>query len=150
MNEQAIRALVQQEIKAHSSSARFGLNSIPRHIHNNVDSPFVFQPLLTYIGFVNYDGTSLFLPKGWTINYDGGSPGAYAITHNLSTSNYAAIACAQQSTNTVVDVVISQFSSSIEFDWFSAGAVAPADTSFTFIISLLNNSQQTNPLYTVT
>ena len=43
MNEQQIRAVVRQEIDSAISSKRFGLNPIPRHTHNGVDSPPVRQ-----------------------------------------------------------------------------------------------------------
>lgn len=39
MNDQQLRQIIRQEIEASNSSSRFGLNTIPRHTHNGIDSP---------------------------------------------------------------------------------------------------------------
>lgn len=74
MISQEIQDYVKQQIQASASANRFHLTSIPRHIHNNIDSPFVYQPTQIYTGNITSTGGGTF-PKGWTIDH-----GVYNVT----------------------------------------------------------------------
>lgn len=77
MTPDQIRQIVRGEIKKNDSGSRFGLSPIPRHIHNNVDSPYVFQPILTYSGLVGV---------GTAVNYvQVTATGAFAGGENAAT-----------------------------------------------------------------
>jgi len=74
ISEARIRQIIQEEIKRNQVASKFNVTSVPQHIHNNVDSPFVFQPILTYIAFIPYDGSltsglEYILPTGWSIEH---------------------------------------------------------------------------------
>lgn len=141
---------IQLGVQAGAAGARFGLNAIPRHTHNNVDSPYVFQPILTYVGFIPYTGNVIntvlqsLIPKGWTVVYNG--TGSYSITHNLNTTLYVVVASAQQSTNQIVSPVIEMFQNSFDVNWFDTNPVAQ-NTSFTFNLTVIGNRSQTLPTY---
>lgn len=128
---------------------RFRLTPTNRHVHNNTDAPFVFLPYQIYGGFVPYDGDvngvlEAILPRGWTVTYNGA--GSYSIFHNLGTFNYIVVATASQSTNVVVACVSESFENQVDFNWFDTSS-ANQDTSFNFILILLNGNSATFPTY---
>lgn len=148
MDEQKTRQIVQQEIQKHASDARFTLNSIPRHIHNDIDSPYVFQPILNYAGIVVWNGVTVIgatLPRGWSVSYV--STGKYIVTHGLPASAiYVVNAIANQSTNMLVAAVVTYFVGSFSITW---GDTTPAfyDTSFSFLLTVINNRSTQLPVY---
>lgn len=83
---------------------QFGVNPVPFHTHNGIDSPVIKQPIYTYIGQVNDDGSPgpLFPPK-WTVSRDSNSN--YIIVHNLGTTKYSFFA------TSITNVAIPVFSS---------------------------------------
>lgn len=148
MNPEQIRALVRQEIQANSSASRFKVNTTPRHIHNNVDSPFTFQPILTYIGEVNADGTAVLLPNGWTSV--GSGTGVYTITHNLNSTYYRIVANPSDPYIGVFCTIGTRGKNTVVVKTFvpSAGSYAATSASFSFILVITNNRSQTLPSYT--
>lgn len=76
MTPEQIRQIVREEIQKSSSSSRFGLAPISRHIHNNIDSPFVFQPILTYSGLVGVGNSVTFVAVTATGAFVGGEVSA--------------------------------------------------------------------------
>ncbi len=143
MDEQKIRSIVRQEIQSSASGGRFGLNPIQRHTHNNVDSPYVFQPTFIYAGYVGSDGSVLLLPNGWTSSFDGSH--TYTVTHNIG-SIYIVNASPIQSTNHVCSPVIEPFSNSFDVSWFDVNG-SGTTTGFGFILTVINNKSMSNPIY---
>ncbi len=147
MNEQQIRQLIQQEIQGHASSARFGLNSIPRHIHNNLDSPYVFQPILIYIGSIDGTGGVNLLPNGWTL---AGGVGVYTVTHNLgSDALYVVTASASADFGSGFDVVniSNPNGTSVTFQVFNPSTLSLSVCNFFFSLTVINNRSQQLPTY---
>ena len=149
LTEKQVRDIVRQELSQANAAARFQINPIQRHIHNNLDSPYVFQPTMTYIGYVGYDGSTILLPKDWTVEKI--STGFFTVTHNLNTLQYAVTASPAQSTNETGEPVIETFDTTVDINWFnySNGAVSPIafDTSFYFILVVSNNRSTQQPIY---
>lgn len=140
--------MIQQEIHKSQQAQRFNLNSIPRHTHNSIDSPAVFQPTFTYAGEIGSDGTVGLLPQGWTAVKNG--IGDFSIFHNLGTTLYSIVASAQQSTNIVVAATIESFENQIDFSWWNVQGTsvhAPADTSFTFLLTNISSKLTKFPIY---
>lgn len=150
MDTNSLVSLIKQTVAGLQSAARFQLSPNNRHVHNNVDAPFVYLPYTMYGGFVPYDPTDgaleSILPKGWTVSHDG--TGFYTLHHNLGTSIYSCVATATQSTNMVVSAVVSPFQNVTTIGWFD-GSSAAQDTSFNFILMELTNSNASFPTYTV-
>lgn len=74
-----------------------GIQQVPFHTHNGIDSPVISStPTASYnIGYVTAAGAAGgFFPSGWTVSLIAG--GHYQITHNLGTTNYAALVNAVQ------------------------------------------------------
>lgn len=146
-----IKQQIQQGIQQHASGARFGLSPIPRHIHNNVDSPYVFQPILTYIGVIgigvaNQNPVTInLLPKGWVVNWI--SLGHYSVTHNLDTTQYGCVATAAQSTNVYAVPVVSSFKNITYFTWLDAATGFNADTGLSFTLTVIGNRNTQLPVY---
>lgn len=131
------------------SANRFRLTPTNRHIHNNIDAPYVFLPYQIYGGFVPYDGDvngilESILPQGWKVVYNG--TGDYSIVHNLGTLVYSFVANATQSTNQIVTPVVSTFTDELQVIWFDS-AGAEQDTSFNFILLVLENNTANFPTY---
>lgn len=148
-NEQQIRQIAQQEISKAQASSRFQLSPTNRHIHNNVDAPFVFLPYTMYGGWVPYDGNingilETILPKGWTVVHD--TTGLYEIHHNLNNSTYSFVAVPTQSTNQVCSPVVESFNNVCYIGWFDTSN-APVDTSFNFILMEFADNNGTFPTY---
>lgn len=135
---------IQQGIQNQASGARFGLNSIPRHIHNGTDSPPVFQTILTYIGAVNANGGIAIMPKGW-----GGSGGSgnYTIIHNLGSSAiYSVVATANDFLDSAVICTINQTANNFTVStWNVIGVLVSC--GFTFSLTVINNRSTTLPSY---
>lgn len=145
MNETQIRTIIRQEIQTNTSSSRFALNSIPKHIHNDIDSPTIYQPTLIYTGKIAYNGSTILLPRGWTATQV--DVAGYSVTHNLNTLLYTVIATPTQSLNNVVSPVVSEFQNTFEIYWFDS-ASAQSPTSFDFALINVANKAQKNPTYT--
>lgn len=145
MNEQDVRALIQQEIHKTSQSGRFNVTNTQRHIHNNIDSPYAFQPILTFVGSIGSDGTIFLLPKGWSASHD--DVGQYSIVHNLGTRQYSVVTSALQSTNVVaVPVIQPLLDNSFSINWFNTSPTIK-DTAFNFLLTNVNNKSQKIPTY---
>lgn len=157
MNDQQIMDAIRREVQAQNSASRFQLNPVQQHTHSGgADGPPVFQPTVTYAGWVPYDITAtqllgLILPAGWTLRYDG--TGQYTVIHNLGTLLYTVTAACTQSTNVVAVPVVSFFANEVSIYWFDAtsGAVLgdPVDTSFGFQLVQVNNKKTTPQGYDV-
>jgi hypothetical protein len=138
-NEQQIIQMIQTEISKAGSNARFNVQGIPQHVHNNIDAPLVYQPILTYIGLVGLNGEVGILPTGWTVIYNG--TGNYSIVHNLNSFLYSVIAFPVG----VSAVGLATTDNNIaEFTWTDGSAV---DTPFYFILTQVNNKKVTLPTY---
>lgn len=140
-NEQQIRQIVQQEISSYASRSRFNVQGIPQHIHNGVDAPITFQPVLTYIGLLSADEIGI-LPTGWTAVKNG--TGDFTIIHNLDTFAYAVVA---SPTGLTGDVDITTDNNNAELSWFAAGTNTPQDTPFYFILTTIANKKTSLPTY---
>lgn len=141
---------IKKGISQSRSQSGFGVSLVPNHTHNGVDSPVLYSPTTTYIGFVPSDGDiggtlEVILPVGWSIEYSG--TGEYIVHHNLGSGLYSCVATATQSTDVVVECVISPFANEVDFFWFNGGAATPQDTSFSFILVQINNKRQAFPKY---
>lgn len=148
MNPEQIRALVRQEIQANSSASRFSLNTIPRHIHNGVDSPFTFQPILTYAGSLLRDGGPFILPKGWSCSKIGS--GSYTVTHNFGSDViYAVSAIPGLDAQTIQYYRPPTTPGTINFYTLAigGGGASAVDSSFDFLITVVNNRSQSIPTY---
>lgn len=150
LDENKIRAMIQEEIRRNESAGRFGFRNIPNHTHNGIDSVPVNAPTLSYAAYVPYDAGAdpllgYMLPSGWTVVRQ--SAGSYLITHNLNTNLYSIVACAVQSTNEKVACVINPFSSAFEVNWFKLSDNSAADTSFNFTLTQINNRSVGQPVY---
>lgn len=152
MDEQQVRVIVKQEIQAAASASRFQIGNIPRHIHNDTDSPLAFQPILTYVGLLGVGSATApvtvnILPKSWTVRYDG--TGEYTVIHNLGSSIiYSCVASAAQSTNAFAPPVISGFANEVSFTWGDiSNPGAKIDTGFYFILTVVNNKDTKIPSY---
>lgn len=154
MNEQQIKALIQEELAKSNQHTKFGLQPIPRHTHNNVDSPYTFQPILTYGGVINTNGTAALLPRGWTVigggvDGTGGSTGVYTITHNIGSMAYSVVTTPldELDVGTIPQILIAK-------NAFIVTMFAPLgganNTNFTFILVNPNNKSAFVPQYTGT
>lgn len=154
MNEEQIKRIVRAEIQNHASGARFGLNSIPRHTHNGVDSPPAFQPVITYVGLMNQNGTGAFLPSGW-VAYITGAPLAYTyvVIHNLSGGGsssavatvYSVVACVQSS-GLFVTPVVTEYANYFTVEFINSLGQQP-DTPYSFFLTATNNKPLTLVTY---
>lgn len=90
LTEQQVRQIAQQEIAKGNNSSRFQLSPTSRHIHNNVDAPFVYLPTLTYGGKVLSSGeSSVPFPSSFRARQI--ATGLYFITTNMDESSYSVI-----------------------------------------------------------
>lgn len=147
MNEQKIRQIVQEEYRKNNSNGRFGLQNIPYHIHNGADSPTVFQPNITYIGWISDVGTPILLPKGWTSS---GGVGIYVVTHNLGNNAlYVVTANASADTGSGFDVVAISNPNGINitFEVFEPSTHSLSVCGFFFQLTVVNNKSTTSPIY---
>lgn len=145
-----IREMIQKGISEAASNNRFSLNPVTRHTHNNVDSPYVFQPIITYVGKISFDGFATVLPKGWT--HSGGA-GVYTVTHNLPPSTiYIVSAIPSADSGSGSDSVsYSQGTntSKVTFFVFNTTTGTPSACDFWFSLTVVNNSSPTLPTYSI-
>jgi hypothetical protein len=151
LTEAQIRRIVQSEMDGSRAESRFGLNPLQRHIHNNLDSPFVFQPILTYIGVINHVGVPVLLPKGWTMQASGFA-GVYTVVHNLGKSAfYAVTANAYNSSGTGYDTItVLPQENSVTFLVFDPATHGASVCDFNFILTVVNNRATQVPTYELT
>lgn len=142
----SLQNTIQGEIAAHATGARFGLNSIPRHTHNNVDSPYTFQPILNYVGIVESNAVVALFPKGWKLTKT--ATGQYTITHNLGLSAlYTIMVTIHDEGNSAsagVQTPITNRNAFVVDTYNSLGAV---NNGFHFLVTVINNRSQTLPIY---
>lgn len=144
MTDPQIRQLVRSEIHKSSQTGRFNVQNQGRHTHNDIDSPYVFQPILSYVGLINSDGTIALLPVGWTVDYT--APSEYVINHNLGTLLYSVTFT---SNNLNVLVAPSMFNDVNNFVvvWNKTSNSAGQASSFNFTLTTINNKTQKLPKY---
>lgn len=140
---------VKQLIAQDGNASRFRITPSNRHVHNNVDAPFVYLPYQVYAGVFPYDAGAggnieSILPKGWTIETQG--TGEYVINHNLGNAQYAFVATASQSLNNKAFPVIDGFQNQVAIVWFNENGTA-VDTSFHFILVALQGNNGGFPTY---
>lgn len=143
MTPEQVHQMIQQEIHKSQQAQRFNLNSIPRHTHNGVDSPTIFQSSFVYAGAVNTDGTPALLPQGWTSKI--GTAGSYTITHNLNTELYSASFTGYaEPANTIFQAILGTNVMNISSFEVGVGAVSNA---FYFLLINTNNLSTIPPIY---
>lgn len=137
-----------------ASNSRFDLTSIPRHVHNGIDSPPVFQPVVTYVGNINDNGFPTLLPSGWTSLQTG--TGTYKITHNLGPSaNYSLVI--QPYLNGSGMLANFEIPAAANDNYFNVytygvgalGGVFALDDAFFFLLTVVNNRSVQIPSYTL-
>lgn len=144
MNDSQILQTIRSEIHKTSQSNKFNVSSIQRHIHNDLDAPYVFQPILTYVGRVNSDGTVALLPVGWTVTALGS--GEYLIRHNLNTYLYS-VTFASQNLNTLVAPSLLMEKDDFDVTWNTTEIPTGTDSSFCFILTNIDNKSTKIPRY---
>lgn len=87
------------------------------------------------------------LSSGATANAAVEAVGQYSIIHNLGTMLYSFVAVPAQSTNLVVSPVVSAFANQVDINWFDSSSTEQ-DTSFNFILMLLQGNSSSFPSYT--
>lgn len=136
MNPQQVQQMIQQEIHKNSQRSRFNLTNIPRHTHNDVDSPSVYQPTKTYAGSIGADGSIGLLPIGWSVTVNG--TGDYTITHNISNALYSVIVSpAYNAAITNVSIFVQPSFGVTLFT--SLSPKTPINTGFNFLMTVVNN-----------
>jgi len=128
---------IQNQIGQASQLGRFNVGNTQRHIHNDIDAPYAFQPILNYVGNISLDVSNnaviQMLPAGWTVSHTANS-GIFIVTHNLNTLLYAVAVTTIFAGNTyeVAHVVLSANSFSVTTFFYPA---TPADQAFNFILT---------------
>lgn len=151
LDEQRIRAMIKEEIRTSNSSLRFQQTAIPKHIHNGVDSPFVFNPSQIYAGSIIVDINAQILagiPVGWGI--ENPSVGQYKIIHNLGTTAYLVVATpwSQVPTSFVAALVYDSNASqyfTVSISDYQTATLRPG--SFQFFLLNVDNRTLTPPRY---
>lgn len=150
MDEQKIRKIVQDEIRRSQGASRFGINQIPYHTHDGIDSNPVFLPTITYTGYVPSDGLVtnspfVFLPSGWTVELQVGN--IYKITHNLNTDFYTVMACmtGPEANDAFTPLTVCQ-SNFFEIAW-SFNSTLTLTTDFQFTLVQVNNRRSSLTTY---
>lgn len=127
-----------------SQRDRFNLVNVQQHEHGGIGSRTVAQPTFTYVGQILNDGTPLLLPNTWTVTRDG-TAGDYSIVHNLGTNTYTCVASSGNN-GAVATPVIGCDLNQVSFTWWEGTKV---DTTFNFILAVVNNKVTTPPTYYV-
>lgn len=135
--------MIQQEVHKLSQVNRFNIASTQRHIHNDIDSPYTFQPILTYVGNISSTGGILLLPIGWSVTYQG--TGDYLVTHNLGTQSYV-VTATSENLNALIVPTITAFPNSFEITTIASG-VGAVDSTFMFSLVNVNNKSDKLPQY---
>lgn len=139
-NEQNMRNIIRQEIASANNGSRFGVNPTSNHSHTGIDSPYVYQPVLSYIGHINADASAVLLPSSWTVVNSGA--GIYTVTHNLNTILYSVTAnCFFAGTRDVLQVSNIGLNS-FTVNTFFYNPTTLENSGFTFILTNVNNSVQ--------
>lgn len=71
-DEQRIREIVRDEIRAQGGRDTYSVSQIGRHIHNGFDAPYAFTPTQVFAGHIPYFNDPDLLtiyPKGWEIHH---------------------------------------------------------------------------------
>lgn len=140
LNESQIRNIVRQEIATQQNGSRFGITPTSNHSHTGIDSPYVFQPVLTYVGRINADATVALLPTSWTVVNSG--TGIYTITHNLNTILYSVTAnCLFTGTRNVLQIT-NLSTDSFTVNTFFYNPTTLENSGFAFILTNISNSIQ--------
>ncbi len=102
------------------------------HTHRGYDTSKTLPPINAYVGSVLGDGTSLFLPQGWSSAHGGGT-GLYTITHNLGTTSFVVCAevLADSETNQVVSFVTAKTTTTFNIQFQELSQI---DANFDFIV----------------
>lgn len=149
-DEQRIRQIVQDEIRAQGNRDTFSGFQTTRHIHNGVDAPYVYDSNALFAGVIITSEFPALLPKGWTITKV--ATGTCDVTHNLGEVNqivWVASAIGAGGATLPVPIIVGD-KNRIEFAWFDANAAAaPIDTTFFFIGLQVNNKDYTPNQYSV-
>lgn len=159
INEQQVRSIAQQEIQKNEVGSRFQVKPIQQHVHNNIDAPVTFQPILNYAGNVlagDFGVTNplpTLLPRGWSVSYVTAGPltGAYQVTHNLNTLSYGVSPCASSENPATLSAVITNVelnpNNFLVLFYNTSGSLI--DCGFSFVLTQINNKKQTIPTYVV-
>lgn len=131
----------------------FGMSQVPYHTHNGTDSPLIYSPTIQYTGFVpdnaDLSGTTtggfVFFPAGWSVEHT--ATGLYTITHNLDTPFYTTMVTLSDIDVGGAESRAINFNTYIEVATFDING-DPADISFDFLVTVVNNSAQSIPQYT--
>lgn len=152
MSPDQIKALVQNEVAMAAAGSQFNLNRVQFHTHNGKDSPYIYTPIITYVGFIKYNGTldrEAPFPSGWSIAK--GVTGSYLITHNMGTIFYVAQLTQHWSTvpgaNPCVGHVSGVSRNSFQVNWFDSATQVLTDTGFTFAVTNVVNPTPGWPSY---
>jgi len=144
---------IKQLIAQDNVSNRFRLSPSNRHIHNNVDAPFVYLPYSIFGGLVLIDGTINppaanatpgFLPAGWVSVKN--ATGDYIVTHNLGTTMYSVVFSSLA--NTALGFVAAIDENKFQVDFFDTATQTLTDSPFGFILVQFDNNSATFPKYT--
>ena len=130
---QQIQQMIQQAIAKNAQHSAFNLTRIPRHIHNDIDSPAIYQPVKTYIGSIGLNGDIVILPIGWSVTVNG--TGDYTVTHGLTDAVYSVVVSPNFS-----DALfqVSPLQGSFGVTMFNRLNISQ-DTAFTFLMTVINN-----------
>jgi len=89
-NDQKIRQIVQEELRKSNSASRFGINSIPNHSHNGIDSLQIKQeniiPSVNTAGAITFGTEGATYTINLTTNFTPSSVLAYGVVTNAAVS----------------------------------------------------------------
>ena len=149
MDEQKINNLIDKKLREYDAANRFRLAPNNRHVHNNVDAPFVYTPYAFFIGKIFSNGlTSEPFPKGWTVEND--TTGSYIVTHNLGPDVQYNVMVTPQINPLIASypccgVTVSDDVFQVLI--FDSALQTPLDNTFYFTLSVVNNKSDTFPNY---
>lgn len=139
-DRQQVQQMIQQSIAKSSQAGRFNLQNVQQHEHGGIGSRPAAQPILTYIGIIEADGTVGLLPVGWSVTMNG--VGDFTVNHNLpSTALYTVVVSPAYSGGEVsVSIFVQPNFGVVIFD--GNGAI---NAGFNFIMTVINN-KSTQPI----
>jgi hypothetical protein len=149
MDESKVKAIVQREVASQYAARQFGQSAVPRHVHNGVDAPPVFNPTRVFAGNVPSSGNLAdsevpLMPNGWTVSLEAGN--VYKVTHNLGTEFYTVTACQTgQSAQAIFPETACQ-DNFFEITWITVG-LATRLQDFQFVLTQINNRATQFPSY---
>lgn len=151
MISQEIQNYVKQQIQAADAAKRFQLSSIPRHIHNGIDSPPVFQSTVIFAGYINDDGTTGSpFPIGWAVIHVG--TGLYNIIHGLLEGSYSVAITPGGNAiapTTFVGFQVEPLTGSVDVEFFDTSTQVNTDSGFFITLTQINNRSVSLPIYNV-